>query len=332
MRITRDLLMKATRDTVTQLVRQNRRLVCIYLTGSLLGEEYMLGGSADIDLVAVHDGQPPVDRETIPLTGEIHFDIAHLSQQVFHQPRSLRTDPWIAPYLYLNPICLHDAQHWFEFTQAAVCSQYNRPEYVMQRARPLAEEARRLWFSLSSASSEPARLSAYFKVLERAANAVSLLSGPPLTERRFLIHFPQKAQAVERPGLAGGLVDLFMPKDPTLEEWKSWYLAWEEALNLASESPNCPIRLGAVRKPYYLRAANAMIENDPDAALWIMMRTWSTAAGLLPQDSSPVKALKDTCRDLELDEDHFQTRIDSLDAYLDTVEETLDLWAQEYGI
>jgi len=38
-------------------------VVCIYLTGSLLQETPMIGGSADIDLVIVHSNDPIVERE-----------------------------------------------------------------------------------------------------------------------------------------------------------------------------------------------------------------------------------------------------------------------------
>jgi hypothetical protein len=46
MRITRDLLLKAARDSAAQRLRADRRLVCIFLTGSLLQKDPLLGGAA----------------------------------------------------------------------------------------------------------------------------------------------------------------------------------------------------------------------------------------------------------------------------------------------
>jgi len=77
MRITREALMKVVRDTVTQRLRTDRSIVSIYLTGSLLEEEYLLGGAADIDLVIVHNDYPGPEREIVPLTDTVHLDIAH---------------------------------------------------------------------------------------------------------------------------------------------------------------------------------------------------------------------------------------------------------------
>ena len=63
MRITRETLIKAARDNAKQRSQSDRRLVCIYLTGSLLEDEPLLGGTTDIDLVVVHDSEPSVNRE-----------------------------------------------------------------------------------------------------------------------------------------------------------------------------------------------------------------------------------------------------------------------------
>jgi hypothetical protein len=36
--------------------------------------------------------------------------------------------------------------------------------------------------------------------------------------------------------------------------------------------------------------------------------------------------------ELALDDAHFSHQLDALDSYLDAVEETMDWWAQQYGI
>ncbi len=213
MRITRDALLKFARSTVEQRTRYNRHVVCVYLTGSLLDEEPLLGGAADIDLIFIHDIDPDKPREILPLTDTIHLDIAHLSQTQFLQPRSLRTDAWVGSYLVHGPMLLHENQHWFEYTQAAVFAGFNTPEYRLRRARPLAEDARQIWWNLrtggENAAPGPAAVQGYLRALEQAANAVACLSGPPLTERRFMLQFPDRAAAVDKPGLAQGLVDLY---------------------------------------------------------------------------------------------------------------------------
>jgi len=116
MRITRESLHTIARETAEKYARRNRALVCIYLTGSLLSDAPLLGGTTDIDLIFVHAATPPFTREVLRLSDEIHLDIAHYPQTVYQQPRHLRRDPWIGAHLCLNSLMLYDTQHWFEFT------------------------------------------------------------------------------------------------------------------------------------------------------------------------------------------------------------------------
>ena len=157
MRITRESLLKLARDTATERVRLNRRIVCIYLTGSLLKEDPMLGGTTDIDLVVIHDSQPGVEREVERLAEDANLDLAHLSQDRFRQPRQMRGDPWLSPFIVNHPVVFHDTQHWFEFTQAAISAQFYQPINAIGRARAHFTAARQGWAALSTAPAHPAQ-------------------------------------------------------------------------------------------------------------------------------------------------------------------------------
>lgn len=331
MRITRETLHKVARDSAERYSRRNRGLICIYLTGSLLYETPLLGGTTDIDLIFVHNTQPPFPREVVRLTDEIHLDIAHYPQTVFHQPRNLRSSPWLGSFLNANPIALHDTGHWFEFTQAGACAQFDMPENTIQRARQLADSARQGWFDLSSFDSQenPDQLHRYFQVIEDAANAVALLNGAPLTERRFLLNFGQRADAAGRPGLYNGLLDLIQTDDTSRETIEPWLVNWQSDLTAAAGSQDVPQRLSAARLSYYERAASAMMDDHPQAALWLILRTWTRAAAHLKQ---PLSGWVEACRQLALSPADLPARHAALDAYLDAVEETLDQWAERYGV
>lgn len=334
MRITRDTLLKAAKDWTVARLRQDRSVVCVYLTGSLLGEEPLLGGTTDIDLVFVHPNEVEKPREIVRLTDDVHIDVAHLSQSVFHQPRHLRVDAWVGSYLCAGPLMLHDTQHWFEFTQASAFSQFFRPENVIARSRPFAESARQSWLELHSLTGDP-DISArqdYLKALENAANAIAVLNGPPLTERRFLLEFPQRAQAVGRPGLAGGLVDLYLPEPPDSETWKIWLENWRTAFTAAAQQPGYPPRLHPGRLRYYERAAEALLPDQPAAAMWILQRTWTLALASLPGIEGQMAPWESMCQACGLSGADFTQRLAALDVYLDSVEETLDLWAQANGV
>jgi hypothetical protein len=332
MRITKQSLLKLARETAQQRAYVTRSLMCVYLTGSLLESEPLLGGTTDIDLVFIHSGTPPASREVVRFTNEVSLDICHLNQEVFHQPRKLREDAWLGSFMCLDPICLHDVQHWFEYTQASVGAQFWQPEHVLQRAKSLADSARRLWMGLPAESGYTRRMLNYLKVLEQASNAIACLSGGPLTERRFLLNFPTRAEAIQHPGLAGGLVDLFTARLPDDQEWQALTHAWKEALTVTAKSYGCPPRLSPERLAYYTRAAASMQADHPAAAMWLILRTWTRALHLLPPDSTVRSAWLPFTDLFGLEEANLDHRHEELDAYLDAVEETLENWGKKNGI
>lgn len=330
MRITRSSLFTLARDTAAIRFRQDHDLVCIYLTGSMLLENPLLGGATDIDLIFVHTKEPPLSREIQKLSDDVTLDIAHLSQSVFQLPRHLRMDPWIGSYLCENPIILQENQHWFEFTQASVSAHFYAPETVLARVKPLAEKARQSWVSLSSKEHEnhPSDIFEYLKAVEWAVNSVACLYGPPITERRFLMDFPVLSQKVNHPEL-GYLVNNMVMNQP-LEEgfWNTWLPVWKEVLNHASRNENCPVKLLPTRQSYYTKACEVLVEDNPAAALWIMARTWSLAACVLPAS----KKWSAFCEQIGLDSSGLKEHLVILDNFLDQIDEMFEKWSTDNGI
>lgn len=338
MRITRETLLKIATETVAQRVQQNRDIITALLVGSLLSDEPLLGGTTDIDLIFVHASQPLLERELVRLNDEVHLDIAHLPQSAFQQPRQLRVDPWLGSAIYANPLLLHDKQHWFEFTQASVRSQFNRPDYALGRARPFAEQARQTWLKMREEPVDrdphPAgAVSAYLAILAGAANAVAALSGYPLTERRFLVRFPERALASGNEGLAAGLVNLLGDDLAGAEVMRSWLPEWANAFDEAGRQPSASIRLHPFRKLYYERCLETFLSGErPRSALWLLLRTWTRAVHTLPADSVCLAPWQEACRQLQLGAADLAERLIAADAFLDLCEEALDRWAQENGL
>jgi hypothetical protein len=144
-----------------------------------------------------------------------------------------------------------------------------------------------MWFTLHdltrSASLEDLEL--YFKAIEHVANAVASLSGPPLTERRFLLRFPQRAEAIGFPGLYAGLVGLLGGPNASSQAMLAWLPAWQAAYMAVPPRQASP-RLHANRCPYLQRAIEKVIDSDkPQDALWPLLHTWTDAIHLLPEES-----------------------------------------------
>lgn len=332
MRVTREALMRIVQTTVAQRVRADRSLVAIYLCGSLLEEEFLLGGATDIDLVLVHVEPAPSEREIVPLNAEIHLDIAHHLNRDYRQTRQLRVHPWMGPILNTCKV-LHDPQHFLDFTQASVRGQFDRPDRTMERAWGQYDAARRAWaeFSLKPTLETPSDLLEYLRALGNAANSVASLSGAPLAERRFLLKFRGRAEDARRPGLYPGLLGLLGAPQVDAGTLESWIQPWGEAFSRIPPGQG-PLRLHPGRKLYYQNAFEAILGGEsPQAMLWPLLTTWSLAAEQYGVDAPERAAWRQTIEHLGLYGAAFGEKTAALDAYLDMVEETLDAWAQRNG-
>ncbi len=333
MRLTREMLFKIAQDTVAQRARADRSIVGVYLHGSMLGSEPLLGGVADIDLFFVHNDEVAVEREIVRLTDEVHLDMAHHHKKDYRHAREFRVHPWMSHTLYSCKI-LYDPQHFLDFVQASVRGQFARPDHVIQRARPQAEQARQIWTSLrlGAAAAEVQDVISYLKALEAAANAISLLSGSALVERRFLVQFAERARLAGQPGLYAGLLGLLHGvAEIDAELLSAWLFRWDEAFSAVSQN-NPPARFNPARRYYYTHALEAWLSGDQfQNALWPLLNTWPRLVSRLPADSEAYRAWRQAYTHLGLVGGVFSERLDALDAYLDTVEEMLDRWANENG-
>lgn len=333
MRVTRETLLKIARDTVAQRVRTDRGLIAVYLCGSILEDEFLLGGTTDIDLVFIHADTPPAEREIIRLTDQVHLDIAHHLHRDYRQTRRLRIHPWLGPIIATCTI-LHDPQHFMDFTQASVRGQFDRGDFVYARARGQAVHAREIWreFHEERPQAGPHEILVYLRAVDHAANAIAGLSSAPLTERRFLLKFPARADAVRRPGLYPGLIGLLGGPKADAATLKAFLPGWERAYDeLAGVDP--PARLHPDRRRYYLLGIEALLNSEhPLAALWPLLRSWTEIASRLPASSAAVAEWNQALDHLGLLGDGFSERVEAFDAYLDLIEDTLEEWARKNGV
>ena len=333
MRITPAALLKIAQDTVTQRTRADRDLLAIYLHGSLLAGDPLLGGAADIDLFFIHNDEIAESREIVRITDLVHLDIAHHARSLYRQARDLRLHPWLGPSIY-NCKILYDPQHFMDFTQASVRGQFNQPDNILSRARSQSEHARQIWLSFQLRHTEPGVESCaqYLKAVEHAANAIASLSGPQLTERRFLLTFPEKAAAVDHRGLYNGLLGLLGGATVDANILRSWIPDWQSSFAAVSQS-KATARFDPCRLGYYLHAFEHILAGElPQDVLWPLFHSWTRLVVHLPQGTGEQAAWEEAGKALGLLGPAFFDRLVALDAYLDTIEELLDQWAQKNGL
>jgi hypothetical protein len=229
---------------------------------------------------------------------------------------------------------MYDPQHFLDFTQASVRGQFNQPDNVIGRARGQAEHARQIWYSLHDLTAEPSdvEINLYLRSIAHAANAVASLIGMPLTERRFLVRFPARAEAVRHPGLYPGLLGLLGAPNVDAQVLTAWLAQWQAAY-LAIPKAAITARLHPDRLFYYQRGIESLINGpQPHNALWPLLRLWTHVIQVFAQDSAPQQDWKEAFQRLGVYGAAFRERVAALDAYLDTVEEILDDWAHASGV
>ncbi len=333
MRINRNMLLKLANGAVEKSVSQDRTILAIYLQGSLLGESPLIGNTADIDLFFIHTDEPQVPREIIRISDEVNLDIAHHSLSVYRQPRELRLHPWLGPAIYGCKI-LYDPQHFIDFTQASVRGQFNKPENILIRVQRQAGHGREIWesFNAHPSAPKPAEAVLYLRALEHVASALAGLEGDILTERRFLVTLSQVVESLGKPGLLAGFLGLLGAPAVDAETLRTWLPAWQEAYLQQSEI-NPQVRLHPCRLLYYERAIESLLNNPGKLdALWPLWHTWTYIVAALPEDSPHTSPWQTAGEKLGILGEAFRQKIEALDAYLDTVEESLDSWARENGV
>jgi hypothetical protein len=332
MRINREILLKIARDTVTSQTRANRDILSVYLIGSLLESDPLLGGTTDIDLVFVWNLTPPTERTIQPLSDQIHLDIAHHSRTIYSQARQLRQHPWLGTDV-ARALILFDPQHFMDFTQASVRGLFDKPEYTVERAQHLAEAGRQAWLRLAAKTPDPspAGVAEYLAALENTANAAACLVGAPIAERRFLLRFQEITSELQQPGLYAGFVGLIGGAETAVARIKDWLPGFSQAFDSVGEAAS--LTVSPPRREYYLQAVAALLETDyPEAALWPMLRSWTRLVSKPGLPESVLAGWREFIQILGLQGNEFENRIQGLDAYLDRVEELLESWARAHGV
>jgi hypothetical protein len=299
-----------------------------YLIGSVTDGDPLFGGQADIDLVLIHRLRPSVAREIIPLSNEVHLDIAHHEIGLYQQPRVLRIDPWLGPALY-RPQLLLDREHFLEWAHAGVRGRYNRPDYRLRRAQTFLDNARG-----RPAKGEGDWLAAYLRAALDGANAVASLAGHPAAGRRLVLRLQQRLLSLDQAGIYGRFLNLMGVEALHRLDAAKWLTAWARAYDAAALD-NSDVRLAPARRDYLLSGLRTLIEDgSPQAALWPLL--WSSAAifrALNGRASSAehLPAWQEIRQQLGLADGDRQRRLDLLETFLDTIEEVLHEWGDQYG-
>jgi len=335
MRVTRESLIRIAKETAQQRAFNEPDIIAAYLTGALASDtDPLLGGTGDIDVIFVHADEPKQRREFVKLTPDFHVDIRHRPRAEFKRPRELRLDPWLGWEMY-DPMLLFEREKFFEFVQAGLRAgfEFNAPAPALRRSHILLSQGRQIWRDLLATGDRvtPKDMAQYMKSLYHAVNAVAELSGPPLQERRLMLEFESRAETAQRPEMNAGLISLLGASELDPSVMNEWMPEWKLAFESAMDSNRVDPRIHSARLNYYEKAIQAILASDnPRAALWPLLQTWSLAADVLPDHV--LEPWHSACGQLGLVVPGFEGRVEGLDRFLDEVEALLDELAKQYGL
>ena len=336
MRVTRESLIRIAKETAQQRAFNDRDIIAAYLSGSLASDESdpLLGGTTDIDIIFVHVDEPLLRREFIKLTPDFHVDISHRAKAEFKKPRELRVDPWLGWEMY-DPMLLFEREKFFEFIQAGLRAgfEFNAPAPALHRSRLLLAQARQIWRELLAIDDvvTPKDVFQYMSSLYHAVNAVAELSGPPLQERRLMLEFARRAETAQRPDMDAALIGLLGGSALDSAAIIEWLPQWKVAFESAMQDVDVDPRIHPSRVNYYEKAMRAILaEDNPHAALWPLLQTWTLAVDVLPNFAREDWHV--ACGQLGFTSKGIEDHANALDHFLDEVEVLLDELTAQYGL
>jgi hypothetical protein len=146
-----------------------------------------------------------------------------------------------------------------------------------------------------------------------------------------LLDFPARAEQANRPQMAAGLAGLLGGSGLEGQIPPDWLSAWQSAFEAAASTGKAEARIHAARLNYYSKAFEAMAGGEnPTAALWPLLHTWTLSALVL--DAEKLQPWRAACEKLGLTGAAFEEKVQGLDQYLDEVEILLDEIASANGL
>jgi hypothetical protein len=328
------MLLETARNHVKDQTFNNPDIACVFLVGSLTGNDPFVGETTDIDLVFIHNTEPKISREIVTLADDFQFDVLHFPRRVFNQPKELRQDPWLGCLFCDTPFVLYDSYHYYDFLRAGVFSNFYSAPYIYARSQFFYTQARDRWMNLQHQEDEFSADTVYdyLLTLYDAGNCIACLTGKPLSERRFLSRLESCTAYLGRPGLASGMRDLYGINDYADFPWESSLQQMGTAVTALSEKPYCPPQYSPARLRYYQNAVSFYQVERPDEALWVLFWVWTNIIRALPKRAPEAKEWKIFCEQINFTRDIFSQKIQQLDSYLEAVDTTSLEWKKVSGL
>jgi len=319
MRITTEILVNIAHDYVKKQLTSGEDLIAAYLTGSILSNNFLIGGKTDIDIILIKDIEFET-RETIKLSHDIHLDVVNHPKKFYQPPKLVRTHPFLGSAIN-SCLTLYDDNHFIDFTQAGVRSGFDSYENRFERSFPLLTEARKNWLSLEMKDEIEILIDTklYFSCLKSLSQAFAINNNHPISIRNFVPHLRRISEEVSFPALPIGLIGLSGGNLLDKKLLKVWIIEWKQFFIQVSKEPEVPAQFQLAKIDYYHSAIDELIKTEsPMDGLWILINTWMEAQITFPNITSN---LLPNLEIMGFSNESFPQKLKGLDALLDLIEE-----------
>lgn len=329
MRYTRDILLDLAKELVEKRYAQDPKVDAVFLVGSVRPEDAVIEGPTDVDLLVLHNGEIPRERELVKISAEYHFDIFFEETNLYSNPKDLRSDGWRGWTMW-DPHLLLQRGRFFEYTQSILRSQFDEPKYILARVRNFAESSRKSWARFDA---DPAKVTPreYLKAVYSAGNAFACLARSPYTKRNFLSQFYTQATEMEAADLVPALMDCV--SDGRLADTVLAGLdEWEQCFTLATQA-YANYTVHPLRLNYYKDAITKQAQSEfPASSLWPYAFTWAYIAEESKENKHIHTAWGKVGKELGLSADKLPIRLRALDQFLEQIEEIIAQVSDDYGV
>lgn len=329
MKITRDILVDLSNELVEKRFKKDSKVEAIFLVGSVRPEEAILDQACDVDLLILHNGEIPRERELVKISNEYHFDLFFEETAHYNNPKELRTDGWRGWAMW-DPMLIHQNNRFFEYTQSVLRSQFDDPKNIIGRVKYFLQKARGRW-NVFENYPEKINPREYLKAVFDAGNAFACLNQHPFTKRRFLSEFYSLATTLEQDDLVPMLFSCISnSKQPDLisghmEEWEKSFVEATKAYSTYTIHPN--------RLNYFKSSINSQLKSDfPLSAFWPFAFTWAYIGEEHAESKIIASNWKKISSEIGFDTPSLLKKNTLLDSYLERVEEIVEQVSEDYGI
>lgn len=327
MRVSKEKLIDLAR-VETEKRAEGGNVISAYIVGSVASGNPILGGTADVDLVLIHNTQPGSNQEYLPFSEDFHLDITHHSSELYDRPTELRVDPWLGPTM-CEPIFLYDPHHFFERAQAGVRGRFHRADHVHERARAFLSRARK---SKSKLGSDGKFVSNYLRILFEGTNAIATLAGFPAAGRRMVLVLESRLEKAEGSRFFERFLQLHGANRIEEAQAHNWLAQWDRCAQDAFDQGD---QTSIARHHYYFSGFEALLsQGRPEVILWNLLDRWGESVRsreMLGTDGAYQENWDHALASLGLQGGDQIVRSEELEDYLDDIEGFLDVWADQHG-